>query len=206
MTRTRIDSTHEHRQRQIIQDDDNAPIVTGASSAVVSADDPGAVGAGGLWLDTTQDQDNNLVWFQLKVRNATDDGWVLAGFAETIAQSLHLNTWGGVANPDNNAFVDLGPVTPSTNTGVYGADGMTSVHTDNDGIVFNVKGVVRATMVAAQGLHLGDTSAPSIFSGSGDPSAGLAAPQGSLFVSTAGVLWVKTGAGDTDWDQVAFVP
>ncbi len=54
-------------------------------------------------------------------------------------------------------------------------------------------------------LKSGGASATAMLTGSSDPSAGLgvAAPVGSLYLNTTGILYLKIGAGDTAWDFMA---
>lgn len=48
-----------------------------------------------------------------------------------------------------------------------------------------------------------------ILADAGDPSVvGQAAPVGSLYIRTNadGILYIKTGTGDTDWESVSMTP
>lgn len=58
------------------------------------------------------------------------------------------------------------------------------------------------TNAASVEIISGGAANPLVLSGVADPSvAGLAAPKGTIYMrsSTAGELWVKTGAGNFDW-------
>ena len=78
-------------------------------------------------------------------------------------------------------------------------------------------GSAAGILIDGGGVHFGGLSAlanspspttPAIFIVSGDPSSGsgVAAPQGSVALDTAGIVFVKTGSGDTDWTALATVP
>ena len=52
-----------------------------------------------------------------------------------------------------------------------------------------------------------EVGAAQALSGAADPTVGVAAPIGSLFLqTTAGTFWTKTGALDTEWTQVGASP
>lgn len=50
------------------------------TAAIISATDPGAVGAGKEWWDTSADANNPALWVR-KIRNGTDTAWVAAPLA-----------------------------------------------------------------------------------------------------------------------------
>lgn len=53
-----------------------------------------------------------------------------------------------------------------------------------------------------KGIELGNLAL--LLDGSVDPSAasGVVAPQGSVYLRTSGETWLKTGSGDTNWEQL----
>lgn len=168
----------------------------GGITMTVSDTDPGAIGAGNIWLQT--DATGNNVSFQLYVRNATDDGWLTAGIADHVEDDIISHFWGVTDSTGERAGyvylrADDGTGSGSARLQAYGAGEADLYVSGADG-----------------GVHLGQSvGAVGFYTGAGDPSVGIAAPLGSLYLRSDGQLWGKIASGDTDWSrigtQAAFV-
>lgn len=159
----------------------------GGVTMTISDTDPGAIGAGLLWLevvfgDENLDGGNGRLW----VRNSTDDGW----------NSVSPMSWGDasttlVASPEDNAELSL-------------ADSGGSQLTDPTKLL--LRGSVNLTLDAV-GVHLGGAAGPALMTGALDPSngAGVAAPIGSMYLRVDLItenivrVWLKIGAADNAW-------
>lgn len=161
----------------------------GGLTLTQSDTDPGAVGAGNLWLevifgDPNADGGDGRLW----VRNTTDDGWNSAG-----PFSFSDDTTTLLASPDDAAELQLR------------SSGHGSLLSGGDSLKLSVGSV--GWYLDAAGVHLGTGSGGPVFvTGSADPSAGggHAAPVGSVYLRVSGgvgSLWQKIGAAATDWEE-----
>lgn len=160
----------------------------GGSSVTVANTDPGAIGAGNLWV---QSGASVTPYVMTWLRNAADDGWLLVS---TLSQQ------------ESHGDIDIWD--PSFQTNLYlAAFGSTTRPTrlldGNNGIAIGQGSLGGVTIITEGGLT-SKTTSPRLLSLAADPSAGggIAAPVGTLALrnnSNVGALWVKYGAGDTQW-------
>lgn len=172
-----------------------SPAVIG-SSVTLSPTDPGALGAGVLWLQT--DPDDNFSTQQLWVRNEDDDGWLPVALGNSYSNNGFESAgfWDRVSG-NEYAAVDI-----RAGQGVFlryredPADNATirSLRVDRYGVA-----VVSATTTVHQ---LVGTVDPTV-------GGGLVAEVGSTYHRNSGgtgELWLKTGAGDTAWSKGGLTP
>lgn len=201
----------------------------GAPSGPVFSDtDPGAVGAGVIWVDTNiaPYHDFGYPWL---IRNATDDGWI-----EPLL--LHKDALGNILIAtvllDTSYQFILQDATQTAfsqwNMDISNGFGFDTVDGTGNEVELRMgagdrtflivsddaESTVQGLQVTADGVYLvGPTypsttpTTPGLFHGTVDPSAGggFAAPLASTYQrqnGTAGELWCKTGAGDTAWSKL----
>ena len=151
----------------------------GSASVYMSAADPGAVGAGALWVQLY----SGGALAALRVRNALNTAWVEVTVAHdngagNYESYLGFDAGGGAGGNAPRATFNLN--TPN---------GTSFSFNDDTAIVI-----------------AGPDDNTEIRQGIADPSAGagIAAPRGSLYQRNAatGELWLKTGAANTAWSKV----
>lgn len=179
---------------QVQPSDWNAEHVGGLAIEYVQATDPGAVGAGKLWLQHTAGE--WVIW----VRKANDLSW------EHITASTYSDsnqpkgvTLSNDSSEDISTLALLHTKLELKTSGTAEVSGFDwGVWMDGDGVHVGPN----------HGGSDGDFNSPCVLSGSADPSAGagIATIMGSLYMrnvgDTTGELWCKTGVADTAWTKV----
>ena len=179
------------------------------TTVVSSASDPGALGAGSVWV---RKDGYNL--YSIYVRNAEDTAWqipMVAAHATTGAGEIPRGYMQVTADTFVAYLQDAeetagAQVTLDLTGGI--AEGIVSLHGTRR-IVQRV-GNSRVALEST-GFYIGASStSPGILKGTADPTAssGVAAVEGSIYMRTtggAGQLWLKAGAANTAWTQLATV-
>lgn len=163
--------------------------------------DPGAVGAGHIWIRSGLPHGSAMF-----VRSDADDEWLNLLAANLNEAGTAVDS--EVFVSDNAVTVAAVDATGTNQAEIVANDGAISLtHITAAGL--------RQVILNETGLHVGvlggdGAGGPVVLSGAADPSAasGLAAPEGSVYMrttATAGQVWIKTGAADTGWTRLATV-
>ena len=180
-------------------------------TTVVSSDsDPGALGAGSVWV---RKDGYNL--YSIYVRNAADTAWqipMIASHATADAGEIPLG-YAQIEDDTITLYLQDGTETRAAMLSLNGSAGSAAGSALLQG---GSAGVVRLRVsnsifsVHSTGVYIGnDTTSPGVLKGTADPSSpGVAAAEGSIYMRTtggAGQLWLKTGAANTAWTRLATV-
>lgn len=158
----------------------------GGGGVTISETDPGALGAGSLWVQPLFGADPVGNYNQLFVRDDLDADWVPLT-ASTFANATSTT----IASPDDSGEIRLA-----------NAGGTSSWDADD---TLDLRAGGKTIRLNAAGLHIG-SAGPVLLAGAADPSAGggVAAVTGSLYLRTDGSLWQKQDDDDaTAWTLIA---
>jgi hypothetical protein len=168
----------------------------GGVTITVADEDPGAVGAGNLWLQT-DDEEGNHDTLMLWLRNDADDGWLQATAGAFYTEG---------AGVQQVALYDLD--TGRMVGGVEASSGSVVLQTWAPPSDANAR---RQVLLSTDGLQLQlGPSVVTVLTGTVDPSAdtGVAATVPAMYIrenGSATELWLKSGAGATAWTQLIGV-
>lgn len=177
---------------------ESSPGVASPQGLVVADTDPGAIGAGNIWIQSGPSVTPYvIVW----LRNEDDDGWyMLTPGAIRLQHTSAVDFWdASFTSGLHLADGDTDPVPTQFTYNGYG------IYVTGQGV--KLTGAGKFLTVGADGIHLGDFAYPGIFTLVVDPTAdtGVAAPVATLGLRDnggTGEAWLKTGAADTAWTRI----
>lgn len=188
-----IDVAHGHLKDAIIDAETDGPASFGGAGAEVvvfrQADDPGAVGPGMLWIDTSSDDPTTI-----RIRDADDADWLplIAVYADgTIG--FERDSFGLALSGTDLSLTSPGPIHVTGFSGGSGDSGGSAVLTGGDGDDGDTSG---ASVTAGAGSEVADGRV-SIRTADQRGHVGQVLVSGSAALdSSNGAVWGGVGGGD----------